>query len=415
MEENTPVLIDKMEGFRAGRIALMESLQGRQDALDAAVATGDARRLQDGSYKFIRGLDKGETLTAQGMPQHELDMLQNGKAALYSTNARPWWGVGTHFEQGLFSTEAALKASGCDWELGKVRSRYVMVEGPDGSAEISEDNPILLGQDDQFQAVRKDTRVSLGQVGKIWTPIQNLAGFKWMEEFGEPFETMGSFRGGRKVFATMRMPHTMRVDAGGIDETIQMYIAAVNHHNGNGGLNLYVTPYRIECGNTERLGIANAVTRWVIQHTPNYEAMLLEARRSLKLIDRYTEAWQRDENKLAQRDITDAEIAQVIADVWDIKDDTKVRKLNNQAQRVLDIMNRWEIERDRCGRTAYGLERALTGHADHTRDDRPRDADMKGMTPLDLLGVAILEDSESLRDLKNKIHRRTMALVNTRK
>lgn len=401
---NTPQT-DTMDAFRAGRFAQIERLQDRQEELDKAVASGEAKRLPDGSYKILTGWDKGEILTANGMPRTGLDLKENGEVAFMSSGSRPWWGVGTHLAHGLFSAKASLIAAGCDFDVIKCRSRFVM----DDEAEIGQDNPILLGQDDQYQVVRTDTRTSLGQVGQLWTTIQNRDAFAFMEEFGEPFETVGSFRGGKRVFATMALPHDMTVDVEGINETIKLYVAAINNHDGNGGVKLLVTPYRIECGNTERLAVGNAVTSWTIKHTPGYEDKLAAARKSLKLTDRYVAAWLKDENALAQREITDQEIAAVVADVWDVDEEDGARRQAKTEARVMDIMDRWATERERCGKTAYALERALTGHVDHAGERRPR-GENKGMSALGLLGLSILEDTTA--PVKNKIHKRAMALVN---
>lgn len=395
---------DLTDQFRAGRFAQIERLTDRTEALEAAVASGEARKLPDGSYKILKGWDKGEILTANGLPLTGLDVNANGETAFMASRVRPWHANGTFLEEGLFSTGAALMAAHCDWEIKKVRSRFVF----DDDAEISESNPVIMGEDDQFQVMRTDTRTSLGQVGRLWTTIQNKDAFKFMEEFGEPFETIGSFRGGRRVFASMRLPHTMTVDVSGVNEIIQMYIVAINHHDGNGGLKLYVTPYRIECMNLERMAVNGAVTSWTVKHTPGYENALAEAQKSLRLVDRYAAAWSRDENKLAQRDVKDTEIADVIADIWDMDEDDKAQKQKNAAARVMDIMDRWAVEQDRCGKTAYALERAITGHVDHAADRRPR-GEQKTLSPLALEGLAALEDTGT--KLKSKAHERMMLLV----
>lgn len=412
--------IDTMDEFRANRFAQIANLSERAAELEAAVARGELRKISNGRFQVVRSdtgmgsWDAGEILSDQGMPEHRLDLREDGVTpAFYSTNARPWWGVGTHLEEGLYSAKAACMAAGQDWRILKVRARYYADEqevlDAEGNVIGLTGTDLRLGQPDHFMTMRSDTGEDLGQVGKLWTSIDNANAFKFMEEFGQPFETVGSFRGGRRVFATMALPEDMIVDAEGVNETIKMYLAAINNHDGNGGLKLYATPYRFECENTERIGVANAVTSWTIKHTPNYEKMLGEAQKSLRLTHRYAESWTKEENALAQREISDREIASVLTDIWGVdEDEDGVRKQNKQEARVLDIMNRWEVERERCGRTAYGFERALTGHADHAAERRPRGG-MKAATPLALLGQAILEDTGA--DLKNRMHRRMMELV----
>lgn len=413
--QNTPAQTDLMDEFRANRFAQIENLSERVAELDAAVERGELRKRNDGRYVVLpsdTGMgrwDAGEILSDQGMPEHGLDLSQDGVTpAFYSTNARPWWGLGNHLEEGLYSAKAACMAAGQDWEILKRRARFLF----DDEAEVSEENPLLDGDEDMFMTVRSDTKAALGMVGRVWTSIHNRDAFAFMEEFGQPFETVGSFRGGRRVFATMALPEDMTVDVAGINETIKLYVAAINHHDGNGGLNLFVTPYRIECGNTERLGINGAVTSWKIKHTKNHQDKLAEAQKSLRLVHRYAEAWTRDENALARTEITATDVSKVIADlnreIWGSDDEDGTRKVNKLEARVTDIMNRWAVENDRCGQTAYALERALTGHLDHAGERRPR-KDLKAATPLAVLGAAILEDTDGAK--KTTVHRRMMELV----
>ena len=405
--------IDRAAEFRASRFAQIANITERVAELEAAVERGELRKISGGRYQVTgqgnMAWDRGEILSDQGMPEHGLDLKENGEAAFYSANARPWHGLGTHLEEGLFSAKAAAMASGQDWKIEKRRARFLWDENEDGTAEVTEENPLITGDEDMFLTVRSDTKAALGMVGKIWTSIHNVEAFTFMEEFGEPFETMGSFRGGRRVFASMALPNLdMTLEVNGVRETIKMYLLAINHHDGNGGLKVILSPYRIECGNTERLAVANAVTSWTIKHTKNHQDRIDEAVKALRLASKYGVQWLKEETALAQTDITDREIAAVIADVWPTKDeDGKVAQRNAEA-RVLDIMERWAVERERCGSTAYALERALTGHVDHGGSRRPR-GDLKAASPLAVLGAAILEDTGAT--VKNAAHARVMKLV----
>lgn len=410
---------DLTSEFRANRFAQITNISDRAAELEAAVQRGELRKISGGRFQVVRSdtgmgaWDAGEILSEQGMPEHGLDLSVSGEARFMAIGDRPWHALGKFFtrEEAPHTARGAAIVSGQDWEVLKRRVRY-LVQDEDADGNLIE-NPdpadLRMGEDDMFVSMRSDTKKALGQVGKIWTPIHNADGFAFMEEFGEPFETMGSFRNGRRVFATMRLPETMTVDAAGVSETIQLYVAAINNHTGNGGLNLYVTPYRIECGNTERMAVKGAITHWVIKHTKNHQEKLAEAQKSLRLVHRYAEAWTRDENALAQTAITDKEIASIVADIWDVDpEDDGVRKQKKAEARMLDIMDRWAVERERCGTTAYAFERALTGHADHAGERRPR-SDSKALSPLALLGQSLLENTGA--KLKDKVHGRMMALV----
>lgn len=400
---------DMMDEFRANRFAQIANITERVAELEAAVERGELRKISGGRYQVTgqgaMSWDRGEILSDQGMPEHGLDLNQNGEAAFYSSGSLPWHGLGTHLEHGLYSAKAACMAAGQDWTVEKRRARFLW----DEENEVSEENPLIIGDDDMFMTVRSDTKAPLGQVGKIWTGIHNVAGFEFMEEFGEPFETVGSFRGGRRVFASMALPNLdMTVEVNGVREIIKMYLLVINNHDGNGGLKILLSPYRIECGNTERLGVQNAVTNWTIKHTPNHESRIQEAVKALRLAQKYGIQWVKEETALAQVSVSDKVIAEVIADIWPTKDDDGKIAKRNAEKRVMDIMDRWATERSRCGDNGYALERALTGNVDHGQDRRPRGA-LKAQSPLAVLGAAILEDTGA--EIKNTIHRRMMHLV----
>lgn len=403
--QTTTAQTDLMDEFRANRYAQIQSISERAAALEEDVKAGKLRKISGGRFQVTEGWDRGEILSDQGMPEHNLTVNEAGNVEFYASGKRPWHELGTYLEDGLYSAKAALTAAGCGFDVVKRRAWFAE------SDELfpGEDNPLHIGDDDMFMVVRTDTMKALGMVGKIWTHIPNENAFGWMEEMGQPFETAGSFRGGRRVFATMALPEDMTVDAGGVNEQIKMYLAAINHLDGNGGLKLYATPYRIECGNTERLAVDGAVTSWTVKHTINYDRRLAEATKALKLTHKYAEAWTRDANKLVNTKITDAEIAKVISDVWAVdEDEDGARKVKKAEARVMDIMNRWAVERERAGQNAYAFERALTGHLDHGAEFRPR-GELKGKSPLAVLGAAILEDTQA--EAKNKVHKRMMALV----
>lgn len=395
--------------FRTQRLSQIESLRDRADQLQAMVAAGEAKDLGDGRIMVTKGYDRGEIWNVSGEPQTGITINAQGNAEFYASAARPWHPLGTYFEDGLYSAAAALKAAKMDKLIIRLARSAFVVEDQETGEET-----YFKSADDMFQVIRMDTMESLGQVGKVYTPIQALTAFQWMERLGMPFESMGTFRGGRRMFASAKCPDDLQVSTAKGVERIQLYVFAIAHNDGNGGLKLGVAPYRIECENTERMALRNTVTSWTIRHTANHELRLDDAERSLGLVHRYAEEWTADQNRLAATPISKSDVAAVIADLtaelWPSKDDKEdgVRKERKMERRVLDIMERLGIEMERCGETAYALERALTGHLDHAGERRPR-GDLKAQTPLAALGAAIMEDTDGAK--KAAAHRRVLELV----
>jgi phage/plasmid-like protein (TIGR03299 family) len=318
---------------------------------------------------------------------------------------RPWHPLGTYFPDGLYPAKVALDAAGLkDMIVAKKRSGWV--------DQDAEGNLILGGvsRDDKFQIVRMDTREALGQVGLVRDVLQNQTAFEWMEQLGWPFETMGSFRGGRRVFATMKMPGAMEVNTRAGIERVELFIHGINHHDGNGGLKLGVTPYRTLSQTTERVAVRGGkspTTSW------NVKSPLALADAEKAMVHRYAKVWAEEANALAATPITKDGATTVVADVlWEIfpeRDTNGIRKENMLLARTKDIQERFTTEADRTGgATAYALRCALTSHLDHAGERRPR-GDQKRLTPLALLGLAVLEGADDRK--KDAAHRRVMKLV----
>lgn len=410
MTETTPAPRDLMAEFRGQRAVQIANIRDRQDYLEGLVAAGEARRLDDGRIKVTKGFDAGEVFDANGLPQTGLTINAQGNAEFYSGVSLPWHDLGTHFPQGLFSATAALQAAHLDkMEVVKRAAGFVV----DPEAEV----PVFVpAEEDMFLTVRTDTMTALGQVGAGYHAIQNLTAFSWMERLDMPFETVGSFRGGRRVFASMAVPEDLEVNTRAGLERIKLFVFGINHHDGNGGLRLGVAPYRVECGNTERLTLTSSrrlETSWTIRHTKNHELRLEDAEASLGLVRQYAGTWMEDQNRLAAVPLQKAEtgdlVGEILAELYPERESNGVRKENKLAARVADIWERFQVEADRTGgATGYALERALTAHLDHAGERRPR-GDQKALSSSGLLGLAILEGADDAK--KATVHRRLMKLV----
>jgi len=315
---------------------------------------------------------------------------------------RPWHPLGTHFPMGLFTTQAALQEAKLEnMIVAKKRSGWV--------DQDAEGNLILGGvsRDDKFQIVRMDTREALGQVGLVRDVLQNQTAFEWMEQFGWPFESMGSFRGGRRVFATMKMPEAIEVKTRAGLERVELYVHGINHHDGNGGLKLGVTPYRVESQTAERVAVRGVATSWNVR----FPLALADADKAM--VHRYAKVWAEEANALADTDVSLAQstavIADVLAEIFPERDTNGIRKANMLAARTKDILERMAHETARTGgATAYALRCALIGHLDHAGERRPR-GDQKRLSALALQGLAILEGADDRK--KDAAHRRVMKLV----
>ncbi|MEW1648442.1 DUF932 domain-containing protein [Streptomyces sp. NPDC091219] len=396
-------ITDVNAAFAAEKAEQIEAAREPERAFQARIDRGEVRMIGADQYEVLTGWDQGETFTvsrnAEGRIQqilgnHGLDGRADGTIALYASSPA-WHGLGQIIPGGTTDIDEVLRLSGLDFEVTTVPAKY-------------EWQGRMREHTDQQHTVRADTGVALGAVGSRYTPIQNRAGFEFLQElvsrYDVVWESAGSLRGGKRVFISIRLPESVTVDAEGINDVVVPYIAVINDHSGNGQFQCVVTPWRPACANTERFAVRDAVTRWAIRHTAGATSQIKEARRTLGLSSHYFEQFAAEETALARTEIAIADFHHAIADLWPLDEDSSKRKQTNQAAR-LDALNEvFATEAARVGQTAYAAERAITGYLDHLTPRRPP----QSMTEEIARATASLEGADD--EMKSKAHRRMLQL-----
>ena len=352
------------------------------------MASVGATRRDDGTWTGT-GWDANEVIGRDGLD------TTTGHAALYSA-VPAWHGLGIVIPGGISSIDSVLDLAHINWGVEKVPSEYAW----DGGTRV---------HPGQYHTVRDDTGAALGVVSGGYQVIQNRQLFEFCEELvgehGVVWESAGALRGGKKVFVTMRVPESVIVDRGGLDDRIDLFISAINSHDRSSKAETVLSPWRIVCGNTERFALRDAASRWGIRHTSGALDRIMEARRTLGLTVKYAESFAVEETTLAHTDLAIDDFHKLIADLWPLKEDATDGERRSAARRVerLDGMFRSEVER--AGRTAYAAERVVTDYLDHVAPRRPG----KSMTEEIARATALLEGSDD--EIKNTAHRKLMTLV----
>ncbi|MCP2339182.1 DUF932 domain-containing protein [Actinomadura rupiterrae] len=389
------------EAFAAERSTQIDTARARQAAWDQRVASGKLTPVGNGRYRVTDpgSYDNGEILVNQGgliLPQHGLDLTGTGDAALYSA-VPAWHGLGQIIPGGISDIDEVLRLAGIAWQVERRSVRYSV----DGE---------IRTVPDAYVTVRDDTHAPLGVVGGKYREIQNRSLFRFLEDLvgqqGVVWESAGSLRDGRKVFVSMRVPQAVTIDPGGLDDTIELFLVAINSHDGTSTAQTVVTPWRPVCANTERFAVRDAQYRWTIRHTSRALDRLEEARRTLGLTSAYAARFGAEETALARTDLAVNEFDRVISDLWEpaSADDPQRTRTNDTRRRdTLHAMYRTEAER--AGRTAYAAERTITDYLDHVAPRRPG----KSMTEEIARATAALEGTDD--DVKTRAHRRLMRLV----
>lgn len=378
--------------------AVREEARAFQERIDR----GEIAPIGDDRYRVLTGWDAGEDFTVrrntegrieQILAQHGLDTTTGG-AALYTVTPA-WHGLGAVVPGGITDIDEVLKLARTDWEVSK---RPALYRWDDGTRAAT----------DRYVTVRTDTGDALGTVGGRYEVFQNRRVFEFLQDLVQRhdavWESAGALRGGRKVFVTMRIPHSIVIDRGGLDDEIVLYLAVVNSHDGTSQAESVVTPWRIVCGNTERFATRDAVHRWGIRHTKGGLSNLEEARRTLGLTLDYAKTFEAEENKLVRTDLLVDEFHKLVDSLWPVDEDATGRTRTSAENRhdELDGMFREQIRT--LGRTAYAAERTITDFLDHRTRVVPRS-----------LSEDLARAQRSLEgandDLKSKAHRQLLFLA----
>jgi phage/plasmid-like protein (TIGR03299 family) len=407
---------DVNESFRQERVGQIADAYRQRDAaaqrfadraaqFDARVEAGELRDNGNGTYTSLAGWDAGEVWNVQRqpgeipliIPQTGLDKLEDGREALYT--AVPTWhnaeGVGL-VPGGTTDIEQVLKLGGIDWTVVQRKLFY--------SGKNREQREVPGA----FVNTRSDTGDPLGVVGRVYTPWQPSQQLGFLQDLAErydvPFESAGPLNGGRQVFVSMKVPEGIRIDAEGVNDTVQLFFAAINSNDGEGKSRVVATPWRPICGNTNRFAVRDAVTSWGWRHTKNMPERIKEAQRQLGLVFRYGERFQAEETQLARTAVTLGEVEKLMAEIWATEEEPTDRQRASYEKRLDTVFERFALETTRVGRTAYAAENAVTGYIDH---DAARKVKPVNMTAARATAAMLGADD----DKKAKAHKLLLTLA----
>jgi len=415
----TTPLLDRTEAFNAERAGLIQSLRDNQASaveraveynkgIDAKIKDGRLVSLGNDRYQVVDpgSWDNGEVWTyrkvstqapALLLPEHGLAELEDGSVALY--RKRPaWHNLGNFHLEGLTDIGQVLKESGLDFEVAQIPNRYTW-------------KGIQHTVPGEFINVREDTGEPFKTVGNVYTPVQNRQAFEFLQALADKgdieWETAG-MTAKRRIFVTMRLPDTLVIDEGGLNDEIEPFVGAFNSHDGQTPFTVATTPWAPICGNTERFALRDAVSKWSIRHTESAAKKIEDARKTLGLSLKYYEQLGEEETQLARNAMTLDEVRELMADLWPVKEQDpekeSVRSKNFRERRDGQLEELWGKNSARAGKTAYAAERVVTEYLDHVA---PRRA--VGDKLAAARATAILEGTDD--GIKGRAHEKLMLRV----
>lgn len=212
----------------------------------------------------------------------------NGKDEMAYVGETPWHGLGTKLER-VATSQEMIRAAGLTWMVEKAP---LFVRQPVGDLVVEVPGHVAIR--------RADTLEVLGVLSNQFRPIQNAECFQILDDIagtaGAIYHTAGSIKGGRKVWALVKLPGNLVV---GPDDTVDQYLALMNSHDGSMALTIRFTPVRIVCNNTLNLAFdidetgrqrrtADAI---YIRHSESADVRIEEVKRVLGIAAKsFTEA-----------------------------------------------------------------------------------------------------------------------------
>jgi phage/plasmid-like protein (TIGR03299 family) len=363
-------LLDTILAAQSGPVILSEQHDIRK--IDWQAGARDAGEM-------VRGGIEG------GISRAALD-VSTGRVAVMVAGQAPWHKLGVNVESAVDSADA-MRLAALDWRVDKVAMQYV-----DSLGTARE-------QSEVYAMIRRDTGAMLGSVGSRYTPIQNSAGFKFLDSvlgsFGAKYESAGACYGGKRVWMLVRLP----AQSFAVNQTdeINAYALFTNPHDGSGVAECFPTSERVVCANTLRVARDKDTAKGIrIRHTGDVQTKIDSAKRALGLAVESFDTFKQSAERLSTirvpsienyandvldcvLELTAADCAkgpELLASVLDVSTAERQlaakcfsRKIERRGEILTDILERYDSEKNGIAGmrgTAWGAFNAVTEFADHS-------------------------------------------------
>lgn len=294
----------------------------------------------------------------------------------FSVRTPAWHGLGNTLEDYPTDWDDARRAAGLMWEPKSVpvfvsspQSAIGNVEAP-GFRGIARDDTgeLLHVATDRYSVI---THADMGELIEAVTESDSAV----------RFETAGSCRGGRQVWALVRLdePYTVPGD----DSPTYPFMALLNAHDGSAACSLTMTDVRVVCWNTwtaaDEAGRRNG-SQHIIRHTGDIAQRKDEAKRAIAHMRASSAANAELFGQLAQTPVDASQVATFTElflpsprDVGEQCSDRVHANVTN-ARQVFTKLHDESLTTDSIRGTAYGLLQASTEYLDHVRRFNNRDS-----------------------------------------
>ena len=194
------------------------------------------------------------------------------------------------------------------------------------------------------------------------------------------FETAGSVKGGRQVWALIYLDEPFQVNG---DPSLTIpYIALLNSHDGTGACNVVRTQVRVVCANTYQMALADGKKRglsYSFGHKGDPGARIEEAKIALSGLRNEVDEYKALAHDLSNLRVSSTNLEEFLTDfIPDPSDEGRPAsdRVKNNVEKARDKFREiysYSITTDGIRGTGYGLFQAGTEYLDHVRGFRSQD------------------------------------------
>lgn len=304
-----------------------------------------------------------------------LERSANGEVAFALRGAPAWHGMANvlYAEDDVVTTADMLRdAKLADWDVRLVSLREFAPDFhyPSDYFLVIRDNPFVEDQQDVLHVS-----------GERYKEFQNeelLAFGDHILDGGGYWESAGSIKDGKVVFASLKIDRQIVLDPSGANDNIETYLLVTTSHNGSLAVMAMITPVRVVCQNTLNMALsAKAIKQsFKIRHTQSVAGRVQQAREALNLTFTYMDRFEEDAKSLFETSITDKQFNDIVLAAFPKPDEgskAATTKWENKVTLLNDLYFTSPTT-DNIRGTAWGAFNALTERLDWYRNGRGANA-----------------------------------------
>lgn len=308
------------------------------------------------------------------------EMERNDSAVFYQQRA--WHGLGTVVDDTM-DPRTALSKAGLDWDVIPSHSLNAMYIDPNTGYEHSS------AITDKVANIRTDDGSVVGIVSSDYKVLQNseLAEIAYAIAGEETVvETMGSLRGGKRIYCTIKMDELF-TGKNGVD-VVEQYMLLVNSHDGTLAFSCLPTSVRVVCSNTLNMALSRSSGKNMIRitHNGDMSSKIHGAKQAVAQYNTIRDNFNSKVESLANKQMNSAQIQTFWTDLYArIEEPIPVPTnggLDNEGvekrERAMEVITHWannfDSEYDIAGATAWNAANAVTKWIQHKDPRRGRKA-----------------------------------------